>query len=146
MPDLPKSDWAHLIPHAGSMCLLDAVRGFDDSAIHAVSSSHLCVDHPLRGANGLHAVHLAEYGAQATAVHGALLARSRGVETVRPGRLVSLREFVLNVETLDGLAGALDVVAQCLYADESGAQYSFRIEHAGTLLASGRVAVIHPRP
>ena len=146
MPDLPKSDWAHLIPHAGSMCLLDAVCRFDDSTIHAVSSSHLHADHPLRGTSGLHAVHLAEYGAQATAVHGALLARSRGVETVRPGRLVSLREFVLNIENLEGLIDALDVTAQCLYADESGAQYSFRIEHAGVLLAHGRVAVIHPQP
>lgn len=146
MPDLPKSDWAHLIPHAGSMCLLDAVRSFDDSTIHAVSSSHLHADHPLRGAHGLHAVHLAEYGAQATAVHGALLARSRGIEAVRPGRLVSLREFALNVENLDGLIGALDVNAHCLYADEIGAQYSFRIEHVGVLLTTGRVAVIHPRP
>lgn len=146
MPDLSKSDWAHLIPHAGSMCLLDTVRHFDDGTIHALSNSHLRMDHPLRGAHGLHAVHLAEYGAQATAVHGALLARSRGIETARPGRLVSLREFVLNIETLDALPGALDVRAQCLYADESGAQYSFRIEHAGALLASGRVAVIHPQP
>ena len=145
MRDLPKGDWAHLIPHDGSMCLLDAVRHFDDHTIHALSSSHLRMDHPLRGAHGLHAVHLAEYGAQATAVHGALLARSRGIESVRPGRLVSLREFVLNIETLDGLADVLDVSAQCLYADESGAQYSFHIEHAGALLAGGRVAVIHPQ-
>jgi predicted hotdog family 3-hydroxylacyl-ACP dehydratase len=146
MPDLARSHWAHLIPHAGSMCLLDAVRHFDDSTIHAISSSHLRTDHPLRGIHGLHAMHLAEYGAQATAVHGALLARSRGVETVKPGRLVSLREFVLNVETLDELSGMLDITAQCLYADESGAQYSFFIEHVGAPLASGRVAVIHPQP
>lgn len=145
-PDLPKSDWAHLIPHAGSMCLLDAVRHVDETTIHAVSSSHLRADHPLRSEHGLHAVHLAEYGAQATAVHGALLARSRGIETVKPGRLVSLREFALGIETIDDVAGTLDVTAQCLYADESGAQYSFRIERAGTLLASGRVAVIHPQP
>lgn len=146
MPDLPKNDWAHLIPHAGSMCLLDAVRRFDENTIHAVSSSHLNADHPLRGTHGLHAVHLAEYGAQATAVHGALLARSRGIEAVRAGRLVSLREFALSVETLDGLSGALDITAQCLYADNGGAQYSFCIEHAGMPLASGRVAVIHPQP
>ncbi len=144
MPVLPRSDWAHLIPHTGSMCLLDAVRTFDGSSIHATSESHLQAQNPLRGERGLHAVHLAEYGAQASAVHGALLARGRGIETVKPGRLVSLREFALHIETLDSIAGALDVTAQCLYADDSGAQYSFRVEHAGTLLASGRVAVIHP--
>ena len=140
---LPKSDWAHLIPHAGAMCLLDAVLAWDADRIHATSASHARPDHPLRGPRGLHAVHLAEYGAQATAVHGALRARVRGVETVRPGVLVSLREMRLAVEFVPA-DGRLDVHAQCLYADDAGAQYAFRVEHAGQLLASGRAAVIHP--
>lgn len=141
---LAKTDWAHLIPHAGAMCLLDAVLAWDERSIHAASASHARADHPLRGAHGLHAVHLAEYGAQAAAVHGALLARARGDETVRPGRLVSLRDVQLHEEYVDGLDGALDVHAECLYADDGGAQYAFRVEHRGRLLASGRAAVIHP--
>lgn len=141
---LDKTDWAHLIPHAGAMCLLDAVLAWDERTIHATSASHACADNPLRGAHGLHAVHLAEYGAQAAAVHGALLACARGEETVRPGRLVSLRDVQLHEEYVDGLDGALDVHAECLYADDGGAQYAFRVEHRGRLLASGRVAVIHP--
>lgn len=141
---LDKADWAHLIPHAGSMCLLDAVARWDGESIHARSASHARVDNPLRGEHGLHAVHLAEYGAQAMALHGALLARSRGTETVRPGMLVSLRDVTLAAEYLDGLDGHLDVHAQCLYADGAGAQYTFRVEHRGYLLASGRAAVIHP--
>jgi predicted hotdog family 3-hydroxylacyl-ACP dehydratase len=141
---LPKSDWAHLIPHAGSMCLLDAVLAWDADTLEAASEGHLRPDHPLRGARGLHAVHLAEYGAQAMAVHGALLARARGVETARPGMLVSLREVRLSVEHVPS-HGRLDVHAQCLYADDAGAQYAFRVEHAGRVLASGRAAVIHPQ-
>ncbi|TAN14636.1 MAG: phosphotransferase [Rhodanobacter sp.] len=141
---LDKTDWAQLIPHAGAMCLLDAVLAWDERTIHASSASHARVDNPLRGAHGLHAVHLAEYGAQAAAVHGALLARARGDETVRPGRLVSLREVQLHEEYVDGLDGALDVHAECLYADDGGAQYAFRVEHRGRLLASGRAVVIHP--
>ena len=141
---LPKSDWSHLIPHAGGMCLLDAVLAWDEQAIHACSEGHARTDHPLRGPHGLHAVHLAEYGAQAMAVHGALLARARGAETARPGMLVSLREVVLAVEYLPA-NGRLDVHAQCLYADGAGAQYAFRAELAGRLLASGRAAVIHPQ-
>lgn len=141
---LPKTDWAHLIPHAGSMCLLDAVLTWDARTIHAVSASHARADNPLRGTRGLHAVHLAEYGAQAMAVHGALLARSHGVETMRPGMLVSLRDVQLFEEYVDQLEGDLDVHAECLYADDSGAQYAFRVEHDGRLLASGRAAVIHP--
>ena len=142
---LPKTDWAPLISHAGTMCLLDAVEAWDERGIHASSVGHLRSDHPLRGEHGLHAVHLAEYGAQAMAVHGALLARSRGAAGVRAGRLVSLRDVQLFVEYVDQLDGRLDVHAQCLYADDGGAQYGFRVEHAGRLLASGRAAVIHPQ-
>jgi predicted hotdog family 3-hydroxylacyl-ACP dehydratase len=141
---LPKTDWAHLIPHAGSMCLLDAVQSWDEQTIHAISSGHLLPDNPLRGNGGLHAINLAEYGAQAMAVHGGLLARMRGNATVRPGRLVSLREVQLSEAYVDQLNGRLDVHAQCLYADDNGAQYSFRIEHDGRVICSGRAAVIHP--
>ncbi len=141
---LPKSDWASLIPHAGTMCLLDAVQAWDEQGIHAISAGHARGDNPLRGEHGLHAVHLAEYGAQAMAVHGGLLARARGGNAARPGRLVSLRDVILFEEYIDRLDGHLDVHAECLYADDGGAQYSFRIEHRGRLLASGRAAVIHP--
>ena len=141
---LAKTDWAHLIPHQGAMCLLDAVLAWDDATIHAVSDSHAHAEHPLRGEHGLHAVHLAEYGAQAMAVHGALRARERGIAEARPGRLVSLRDVALAVEYVDATDGRLDVHAECLYADEAGAQYAFRVEQHGRLLASGRAAVIHP--
>ena len=141
---LDKTDWAQLIPHAGTMCLLDAVLAWDERTIHTASAGHARADNPLRGPHGLHAVHLAEYGAQAMAVHGALLARARGSETVRPGMLVSLRDVQLFDEYVDRLDGPLDVRAECLYADDDGAQYAFRVEHRGRLLASGRAAVIHP--
>jgi predicted hotdog family 3-hydroxylacyl-ACP dehydratase len=141
---LDKTDWAHLIPHAGTMCLLDAVLAWDERGIHAISAGHARADNPLRGEHGLHGVHLAEYGAQAMAVHGALLARARGNGGVRPGRLVSLRDVQCFEEYVDRLDGHLDVHAECLYADDSGAQYAFRVEHRGRLLASGRAAVIHP--
>lgn len=141
---LPKTDWAALIPHAGTMCLLDAVVAWDAHTIHAVTEGHARADNPLRGTQGLHAVHLAEYGAQAMAVHGALLARAAGAKTAKPGRLVSLRDVQLLADYVDTCDGRLDVHAQCLQAGEASAQYLFRIEHRGQLLASGRAAVIHP--
>ncbi len=141
---LAKTDWAQLIPHQGAMCLLDAVLAWDATTIHATSSGHTSADHPLRGKCGLHAVNLVEYGAQAMAVHSALLSRDRGVMESRQGRLVSVREVVLSVEFVDKLDGHLDVHAQCLYADDTGAQYAFRVEHRGQVLISGRAAVIHP--
>ena len=143
---LAKADFVDLIPHAGDMCLLDGVEAWDASTIHAISISHVLFTHPLRGEHGLHAVHLAEYGAQAMAVHGALLAREQGATSPKPGMLVSLRGVKLSIDRVDTLAGRLDVFAECLIADESGAQYTFRIEHDGIEIASGRAAVIHPRP
>ena len=141
---LAKTNWADLIPHAGTMCLLDAVVAWDEHAIHAVTDGHARADNPLRSAQGLHAVHLAEYGAQAMAVHGALLARANGAQTAKPGRLVSLRDVQLLAEYVDICDGRLDVHAQCLQASEASAQYLFRVEHRGRPLASGRAAVIHP--
>lgn len=141
---LARSDWAHLIPHAGAMCLLDVVVDWDDVNIHARSGGHRRADHPLRSEARLHAVHLAEFAAQATAVHGALRARAAGDTTPRPGLLVTLRDLRLAVEYVDDLPGDLDVYAECLFADAGGAQYRFRVEHAGTVLAEGRCAVLHP--
>jgi predicted hotdog family 3-hydroxylacyl-ACP dehydratase len=140
---LAKTDWAHLIPHQGAMSLLDAVVRWDDTMIHAISGGHARADHPLRSERGLHALHLIEYGAQAMAVHGALLARTRGHEVARPGRLVSVRDVTLAAEYVDALGSDLDIHAERFYADESGAQYSFRVEHEGHVLASGRAMVIH---
>ncbi|MFC4526138.1 phosphotransferase [Dyella halodurans] len=141
---LAKTDWAHLIPHQGAMCLLDAVLAWDATSIHATSRGHASVDHPLRAQDRLHAVNLVECGAQAMAVHSALLTRDRGVLEPRRGRLVSVRDVTLTVEFVDELDGHLDVHVQCLYADDTGAQYAFRVEHRGHVLASGRAAVIHP--
>ncbi|PXV55391.1 Predicted 3-hydroxylacyl-ACP dehydratase, HotDog domain [Dyella jiangningensis] len=141
---LAKTDWARLIPHQGAMCLLDSVAAWDETTIHAVADSHALADHPLRGPDGLHAVHLAEYGAQAMAVHGALLSREQGETKARPGRLVSLRDVSLAVEYVDPACGRLDVHAESLYAEPAGAQYAFRVEQNGRVLVSGRAAVIHP--
>jgi predicted hotdog family 3-hydroxylacyl-ACP dehydratase len=135
--------WPALIPHAGDMCLLDAVLDWNDTSIHAISERHGLHDHPLRDVMRLHAVHLAEYGAQATAVHGALLGAARQEVKMRPGRLVSLRDVQLNVEYVDLSAGRLHVHADCLFADERGAQYTFKVEQDGRSLASGRAAVMY---
>ena len=138
---LDKSDWSHLIPHQGHMCLLDAVVDWTDGRIHARSGSHRREDNPLRSDGILRAVHLCEYGAQAMAVHGALLARASG-ESAKPGYLVSLRAVELHVVRIDDLATALDVHAERLLGSDTSWQYAFRIEHAGIEIASGRAAVM----
>jgi predicted hotdog family 3-hydroxylacyl-ACP dehydratase len=136
-----KPEWQHLIPHAGTMCLLDEVVAWDESRLHACSSSHLREDNPLRADGMLHAVNLCEYAAQAMAVHGALREREQG-GVARPGFLVALREVSLQVERIDDLEGRLQVHVECLIAMADSLQYAFRVEHRGRVLATGRAAVM----
>jgi predicted hotdog family 3-hydroxylacyl-ACP dehydratase len=138
---LDKSEWSHLIPHQGLMCLLDEVVSWDDVRVHARSASHRRADNPLRSDGRLRAVHLCEYGAQAMAVHGAVLARASG-GAATPGYLVSLRAVEFARDRIDDLTGDLDVHAERLLGSESSWQYAFRIEHAGIVIASGRAAVM----
>jgi predicted hotdog family 3-hydroxylacyl-ACP dehydratase len=130
-----------LIPHQGEMCLLDGVRSWDAQRIHAVTRSHARGQNPLRRDGRLSALHLGEYGAQAMAVHGGLLAAGSGARA-RPGLLVSLRGVELHCARIDTLEGEIEVHAEVLHADGAGWQYGFRIEHRGGVLASGRAAVM----
>ncbi|MGH8090794.1 MAG: phosphotransferase [Rudaea sp.] len=138
---LDKTHWQRLIPHRGAMCLLDAVVAWDDAGIHARASSHRDLENPLRADGRLHAVNLCEFGAQAMAVHGGLLAQREG-DAAAPGLLVSLREVQLHVARVDDLPHDLDVHARKIAVDASAMQYAFRIEHAGVVLAEGRAAVM----
>jgi predicted hotdog family 3-hydroxylacyl-ACP dehydratase len=138
---LSKNEWQHLIPHKGAMCLLDTVVDWDETRIHVTAISHRDPHNPLRSDGGLRSVHLCEYGAQAMAIHGGLLAARDGF-VARPGFLVSLRAVKLFSTRIDELAGDLDVRAEKLLAGDNAWQYAFRIEHDGALLAEGRAAVM----
>lgn len=138
---LPKSQWAALIPHQGLMCLLDSVAHWNDARIHARSGSHARADNPLRSGGRLRALHLCEYGAQAMAVHGGLLAQAAGGRAA-PGLLVSLRAVQLSREYVDDLPDLVDVHAERLLAAADSWQYAFRVEYCGELLAQGRAAVM----
>jgi len=132
---------ADLVPHAGSMCLLEWVERWDEAELLAGSLSHRRADNPLLRDGRLHPVMLCEYGAQAMAVHGGLLARRLG-ERAAPGLLVSLRDVWLAAGTVEGLEGPLEIHAQRLHGDARGWQYAFSVSHAGSGLARGRAAVV----
>ena len=136
-----REDILSLIPHQGAMCLWDEVSEWEAGSIRLRAGSHRDPAHPLRADGCLHAVHLCEYGAQAMAVHGGLLARDSG-GTAAPGMLVALRGVELYAVRIDDLAGDLEGVAEVLAQSPASQQYAFRITHAGTLLAEGRAAVM----
>ncbi|MCK7592367.1 phosphotransferase [Pseudomarimonas salicorniae] len=133
-----------MIPHQGSMCLLDRVLDWNDERIHCQSEAHLRANLPLRSGGRLRGVHLCEFGAQSMAVHGGLLARASGGRA-QPGLLVALRGVRISHGVLPALPGPLDVFGDKLAAGETGWQYAFRVKHAGELLAEGRAAVM-PAP
>ncbi|HUA78989.1 MAG TPA: phosphotransferase [Dyella sp.] len=143
MSVLTRSVWEAWIPHAGSMALIDAVVDWSETTIHAIGERYAPEQHPLRSESGLHVVHLIEYGAQATAVHGALLASAQGEARLRAGRLVSVRDVRFAVEYIDLSEGRLDIHADRFHADDRGAQYTFNVGQNGKLYASGRVTVMY---
>lgn len=130
-----------LIPHAGAMCLLERIVGWNERGMTLATASHASRANPLRSHGRLRAIHLCEYGAQAMAVHGGLFARASGV-TATPGLLVSLRDVVLSADTIEALAGELLVEVERLQAGATGLQYAFRVTHRDVELARGRAAVI----
>jgi predicted hotdog family 3-hydroxylacyl-ACP dehydratase len=142
---IEKSAWERLIPHHGMMCLLDIVVSWDDESIVMTTTSHRRADNPLLRDGRLRGVHLCEYGAQAMAVHGGLLAQRDGA-VARPGLLVSLRAVKLHVARFDDVPGSLTVRAEKLLAGDSGWQYAFRVESDENVLAEGRAAVAQALP
>lgn len=132
---------AALVPHAGSMCLLDAVESWDESRVACRSASHRRPDHPLRRDGYLPSVHLLEYAAQATAVHGGLVSGSGGA----PVRyLAAVREWDLHVSRLDDIAGDLRIEAERLLVMGDNVLYRCRIEEGGRILAEGRLTIAAP--
>jgi predicted hotdog family 3-hydroxylacyl-ACP dehydratase len=132
---------AALIPHRGTMCLLDRVLEWDKEHIVLATATHRSPTNPLRLDGRLRSIHLCEYGAQAMAVHGGLSAQADG-RRAKPGFLVSLRDVQLHVEFIEGLDGELHISARRLMGTDSSWQYSFEVQHEGRTLASGRAAII----
>lgn len=143
-PHLDRAAIAALIPHAGTMCLLDDVVCWDERSIDARSDRHRLPDHPLRRGEHLPALALIEYGAQTMAVHGGLLAQAAGARAGL-GLLASAREILLHTEFLETIESVLEIHAERLIASGDGWLYAFQIIAAQQKIAEGRVAVVTMR-
>ncbi|HSV84885.1 MAG TPA: hydroxymyristoyl-ACP dehydratase [Ramlibacter sp.] len=128
---------AQLVPHAGAMCLLDAVTAWDAQAISCTSAAPL-PDHPLAREGRVPAIAAAEYAAQATAVHGALLEPS---DRPRAGMLAALMEVRLGTQVVPADEGALAIRAEVLGRSAAGCLYRFEVATACTPIVSGRLLV-----
>lgn len=132
-------DIRDLVPHAGAMCLLERIVSADADSVVCATSTHRSTTNPLRHDGRLAALHLAEYGAQAMAVHGGLKSADGAS---RAGMLVAIRDLVLKVERIDDVEGDLWVEARRLLSNADGLVYSFAARAAGPELGVGRVSVM----
>ena len=136
---LDRARIATLIPHAGAMCLLDAVVAWDTSTITCVSASHHSANNPLVAHGRLDALCGIEYAAQAMAVHGGLTGTGQ-----RPaaGYLASLRDVICAVDRLDTLEGDLLIAAELLIVDANRVIYRFNLTCNAKPVLSGQAAVV----
>src|SRR5947207_13232076 len=130
-----------LIPHSGSMCLLDSVTRWDDRSIVCITNTHRDPANPLRRGWRLSALHTFEYGAQAAAVHGGLRARSVGT-TAAPGYLAALRDGRLYIARLDHIHLPLRICATRLFGDRANTVYECLVLAASILVAEGRIIIM----
>ena len=136
-----KSQIRELIPHSGTMCLLDEVIEWDDQTIVCATRTHLDPMNPLRRGGRLSVIHALEYGAQAAAVHGGLRARAAGT-VAPPGYLAAVRDVEFHSEQLDKIESALEVRAERLFGEAVNTVYECKVLADHKLLARGRVTIM----
>ncbi len=133
-----------LLPHTGRMRLVDRIVSYDEQRIVCESDSHRVADHPLADDGVLSILCGLEYGAQAMAIHGALLAASTGPsrDRARHGFLVAASDLRWSVERLDLCASPLTIEAVSEFRSGNQVAYRFEIRASGMLLLSGRASVL----
>jgi predicted hotdog family 3-hydroxylacyl-ACP dehydratase len=133
------------IPHQGTMCLLEAVKHWNDTEIQCCAHSHRALDNPLRNAHGLPINAGIEYAAQAMAVHGALLAPADQLPEI--GYLTSVRNVEWWTPRLDDAGLEITVQATRISGNATSLLYDFSILGNDRLLLRGRASVmIKPPP
>lgn len=137
------------VPHAGRMCLLDRLHGWDAAAIHCSLVGHDDPAHPLRSASGLLAPAAIEFASQAMALHAALSQAADlgsdgpGGGPAQAGFLAAARQVRVHRLRLDTATGPLQVRCERLLGDARQAQYRFTLHDAAEApLVEGRATVV----
>jgi predicted hotdog family 3-hydroxylacyl-ACP dehydratase len=140
MPIISKDTLCRLIPHHGTMCLLDAVEQWDDTGIVCTTSSHRDVTNPLRRDNQLEAICGLEYAAQAMAVHVGLL-RQKQERRLTVGYLGAVKNLMLLAARLNDVKEDLTVQATRLVGEADCFIYTFRVSAERQELLNGRASI-----
>jgi len=138
---IKKEELCQLIPHAGSMCLIDKVTSWDETHIICYTKTHQDNNNPLRNDKLLPMSALIEYGAQAMAIHGGLLAKASG-DVMHKGYLAALRDVNMCDGDVSQIESVLCIEAEQKMASQGNMIYSFMIKVDETILVSGRATVV----
>lgn len=133
-----KQEIEAIIPHSGKMCLIELVDLWDIDKIVCRTNSHRDAQNPLRINGELSAINLLEYGAQAIAIHGGLLSKTK-----IHGFLAAIRNAKLHVTRIDTLNCEIIIKAKAEIKTENGAVYEFVILAAEEILIEARATVIN---
>src|SRR6185436_1789154 len=140
MLTIPKAAFCRLIPHHGSMCLLDRVEQWDDTGLVCTTASHRDRANPLRRDNQLAAICGLEYAAQAMAVHVGLLQQGQE-RRLAVGYLGAVKNLMLRAARLDDVQGDLTVHATRLVGEAGSFIYTFRVSAERHELLGGRASI-----
>ncbi|THI86060.1 MAG: 3-hydroxylacyl-ACP dehydratase [Nitrospira sp. CG24A] len=135
-----KAAICRLIPHHGTMCLLNAVEQWNDTSILCTTASHRDATNPLRRNNRLEAICGLEYAAQAMAVHVGLL-QPRKEHRLAVGYLGAVKNLMLQATRLDNVKADLTVHATRLVGEAGCFIYTFRVSAERQELLEGRASI-----
>ena len=135
-----KAALCELIPHHGTMCLLDGVEQWDDTSILCTTASHRELTNPLRRDGRLEAICGLEYAAQAMAVHVGLLEQGKE-RRLTVGYLGAVKNLMLRVTRLDDVTGDLTAQATRLVGEVNCFIYAFRVSVGRETVLDGRASI-----
>ena len=135
-----KAALCQLIPHHGTMCLLDTVERWDETSILCTTASHRDATNPLRRDNRLEAICGLEYAAQAMAVHVGLLQQGKD-RRLAVGYLGAVKKLILQAARLDDVKENLTVQASRLVGEVDCFIYAFRVSAERQELLEGRASI-----
>jgi predicted hotdog family 3-hydroxylacyl-ACP dehydratase len=135
-----KAALCRLIPHHGTMCLLDRVEQWNHTSITCLTASHRDATNPLRRDNQIEAVCGLEYAAQAMAVHVGLLEQGKE-RRLAMGYLGAVKNLTLRATRLDDVKGDLTVQATRLVGEVGSFIYAFRVSAERQELLGGRASI-----
>jgi predicted hotdog family 3-hydroxylacyl-ACP dehydratase len=139
-----KAALCRLIPHHGTMCLLDRVELWDDTSILCTTASHRDTANPLRRDNRLETICGLEYAAQAMAAHIGLLEQGRE-RRLTLGYLGAVKDLMVRAARLDDVTGDLTVQATRLVGEGGCFIYTFRVSGERQALLDGRASIFLKR-